>query len=105
MKGSYRRYSFCRAFSLRGVCFLAVSVCTMIWGALGRTEAPIQLLMPGTFHQKEVSAEDGEEWLALTKDSKGTRLVKVQITVKPVSDIWDREGEATGKKVAVENLS
>jgi hypothetical protein len=83
---------------------LLVSACAMAWAAETATEHPVELLMPGTFHGNEVSAEFGEKWLALVSEngSKDTRLIEVSLKVKAVPDMDDKEGEATGKEVSVE---
>jgi hypothetical protein len=84
--------------------FLLASVCAIAWAAEKDLARGIELLMPGTFHGNEVSAESGEKWLALVSvyGPEDTRLIEVSIKVKAVPDMGDKDGEPTGKEVSVE---
>ena len=60
------------------------------------------MVMVGEWHGEEVSAKDGESWLALLKTATGFVLQEVEIAVVRVEDaVLDIPPAKTGKKVTV----
>lgn len=56
---------------------------------------------PGEFHGDEPVARDGEQWLALRNDDRGTALVPVAVQVRPVFDaLLDETGASSGREVS-----
>ncbi|MFN7924159.1 MAG: hypothetical protein U0Q16_28920 [Bryobacteraceae bacterium] len=68
-------------------------------------DSPIRrtLLIPGdAYHGSDVSAADGERWLALTRTPGGYRTAIATLRIRPVHDvIADTANEHTGKSVAI----
>ena len=60
----------------------------------------------GEFHGEEVSASDGEKWLALVQDERGTLLLPAAIRVERIEDPLLDFGtdEITGKRISASGL-
>jgi hypothetical protein len=70
--------------------------------AIVTAQAPVRLLMVGTFHGDEVTARSGEVWLGLFPTANGYALRATTLKVKAVRDeLLDEENERTGKEVTV----
>jgi hypothetical protein len=55
---------------------------------------------PGRFHGNEPVARDGERWLALRVDARGSALVETTLHVHAVEDVvLDAPGERSGREV------
>ncbi|MBF5041672.1 hypothetical protein FGE12_04665 [Aggregicoccus sp. 17bor-14] len=69
-----------------------------VLAAAGVTPA---LQPPGSFHDKEPRARDGETWLALRVGEKEAALLPARLSVRAVHDeMLDAEGEKSGREVS-----
>lgn len=64
---------------------------------------PFDLLLASSYHGDEITAGDGEVYLAVVRDGDGWKLVPAAIRVATVEDpIVDAPGEMTGKEVRID---
>lgn len=73
----------------------------MILLALLLPDAGYAVIVPGSFHGDEVSAEHRGEWLALRENDSYWELTPVNLTVENTYDpVLDEKGESTGWTVS-----
>lgn len=84
-----------RTFNLA---FLVLLMALMNVGA----EETYQILLPGAWQGQGIDAESGPDWWGIFPDGDGFTLQHAPVTITPVHNaMMDREGEMTGKKVAI----
>jgi hypothetical protein len=90
---------------MKKFCFMAILI-GHIWflpDAISQVTAP-QLLLTGAFHGDEVSARNGEKWLALVPSGNGYALEETQVRIKCVKDGFSTERVAeTAKEVSIDS--
>jgi len=81
------------------ICFLHLSIVT----AMAEDETfSGEMVMDGSWHGDEVSAQDGETWLALVEGPGGYALREIKISVTAVEDaVLDTPPAKTGKKISL----
>lgn len=84
----------------------AVLSLLLLAGAAGAAASRPELNLPGeNFHGDEVSARDGETWLALVVDGGKARLQGTRLKVEAVNDpVLDADDEKTGRSVTAPGI-
>lgn len=80
---------------------ITAALCLSLIAGTPKQRMTGQMNQTGEFHSDEVSAKDGERWLALILDpSKRDRIASVVVRVERVMDaLVDEPGARTGKRV------
>ncbi len=82
---------------------LAVLIAAVTATASAVDREPFDLLLVSSYHGDEITAGDGDVYLAVMRDDDGWKTVAAAIRVAKVEDpILDAPGEMTGKEVRVE---
>lgn len=79
----------------------AIFACILFTSSVNAVSAAQQLLLPGSFHGEEVTAKNGEKWIAVSAREKR----KVTLRVSAVKDLIVDEGnKKTGKGVSTPGI-